>query len=193
MEYNIYMNPNDIVSSLKTKLSGVKTHFVDELKKLRTGRAHPSMLEGIVVMAYGSPMPLIQVATVTAPEPQLLQISPFDPSNLQAIASAIRDNQSLGLNPMDDGRVVRVPIPALTTERRQQIVKQLNEKIEEAMISARQSRHEAYDKISAMKKDKSIGDDDAKRLEKQVDEEVGQLKTEIDSLAKAKEAEIMSI
>jgi ribosome recycling factor len=93
------MNPNDIVSSLKTKLSGVKTHFGDELKKLRTGRAHPSMLEGIVVMAYGSPMPLIQVATVTSPEPQLLQISPFDPSNLQAIASAIRDNQSLGLNP----------------------------------------------------------------------------------------------
>lgn len=187
------MNPTDVVKHLQTKLTGVKDHFADELKKLRTGRAHPSMLDGIMVIAYGSPMPMNQVATVTAPEAQLLQITPFDPSNLQAIASAIRDNQTLGLNPMDDGRVVRVPIPALTTERRQQIVKLLGEKVEEAMIGSRQARHDALDKISAMKKDKTLGEDDAKRLEKQIDEEVNKLKAEIDQLSKAKEAEIMKV
>jgi ribosome recycling factor len=187
------MNPTDVVKHLQTKLTVVKDRFSDELKKLRTGRAHPSMLDGIVVTAYGTPMPMNQVATVTAPEPQLLQISPFDPTNLQAIASAIRDNQTLGLNPMDDGRVVRVPIPPLTTERRQQIVRLLGEKVEEAMIGSRQARHDALDKIAALKKDKTVGEDDAKRLEKQVDEEVNKHKSEVDQLAKAKEAEIMKL
>ncbi len=88
--------------ALQTKLNGVKDHFADELKKLRTGRAHPSMLDGIMVIAYGYPMPMNQVATVHGAEAQLLQITPFDPSNLQAIASAIRDIKPLAY-PMDDG------------------------------------------------------------------------------------------
>src|SRR3990167_10344658 len=131
------MDQAQIIRSAKTKFTQAIAHFQDELKKLRTGRAHPGMLDGIMVEAYGAQMPLIQVGSITVPEAQLLQITPFDPNNLQAISTAIRDNQSLGLNPSDDGRVVRVPIPPLTTERRQEIAKQMGTKVEDCMIRLR--------------------------------------------------------
>src|SRR3974390_2488421 len=110
------MNPNQIIDEVKKKFEASVEHLQNEFKKLRTGRAHPSMLDGVMVEAYGTQMPLNQTATIIAPEPQLLQITPFDPNNLQAIAATIRNNQSLGHNPTDDGRVVRVPIPPLTEE-----------------------------------------------------------------------------
>ncbi len=175
------------------KMKHAVTHFQDEAKKLRTGRASASMLDGIMVLAYGTPMPLNQVANVTAPEAQLIQITPFDPNNISAIASAIRDNPTLGLNPMDDGRVVRVPIPPLNEERRREFVKILNGKVEDSMIVLRAVRHDAMDAIDAAKKDKTIGEDDAKRHEKQVDDAMARAKTEIDAIARAKEAEIMTI
>lgn len=187
------MSPNQIVEDAKTKLASAVSHFHDELKKLRTGRAHPSQLDGIVVMAYGTPMPLNQVANITAPEAQLLQITPFDPSNIQAIAEAIRSDQALGLNPMDDGRVVRVPIPPLTTERRQQIVKQLNEKVEETHIASRNIRHDVLDVAKRAKNDKSISEDDLSRIEKQIDELMAKTKAEVEAAAKAKEQEIMTV
>jgi len=181
------------ISVYESKLKQAVVHFLEEIKKVRTGRAHPSMLDGVVVTAYGTPMPLIQVATVIAPEAQLLQITPFDPNNLQAIASAIRDNPSLGLNPMDDGRVVRVPIPPLTEERRREYVKVLGAKLEDAMVVMRNIRRDAMEAIDAAKKDKQIGEDDAKRLEKQVDESMGKAKGEAEAAAKAKETEIMTV
>ncbi len=187
------MNPNDAVGQADDKFKEQVAHFEGELKKLRTGRAHASMLDGVIVVAYGTPMPLNQVGTVSAPEAQLLQISPFDPSNIQAIASAIRDNPSLGLNPSDDGRVIRIPIPALTTERRQQIVKQLGEKVEDAMIVLRQIRHDALDKIEKSKKDKDIGEDEAKRLQKVLDDSMAKTKMDIDAKAATKETEIMKV
>src|SRR5689334_6538123 len=125
------MNPNDIVTTAKTKFEAAANHFQDELKKLRTGRAHAGMLDGLMVEAYGTPMPLNQVGNVSAPEAQLLQITPFDPNNIEAISAAIRDNPSLGLNPSDDGRVIRIPIPALTEERRREITKQVSAKLED--------------------------------------------------------------
>lgn len=175
------------------KMQQAVGHFEDELKKVRTGRAHASMLEGVMVTAYGTPMPLNQVANVVAPEAQSLQITPFDPANLQAIASAIRDNPSLGLNPMDDGRVVRVPIPPLTEERRREYVKALGTKVEDCMVSLRNVRHDAMQAIDAAKKEKSIGEDDAKRLEKEIDDAMAKAKSGVDAAAKAKEAEIMKI
>ena len=175
------------------KLKQAIAHLQDELKKVRTGRASASMLDGVVVTAYGTPMPLNQVANVTAPEAQLIQITPFDPNNIQAISTAIRDNPSLGLNPMDDGRVVRVPIPQLTEERRREYVKILGTKVEEGMISMRNIRREAMEAIEAAKKDKQIGEDDAKRLQKQVDDTMAKAKAEADAAAKAKEAEIMTL
>ncbi len=129
------MNPNQIVSDAQAKMNAAIEHFRDELKKLRTGRATASMLDNIMVEAYGTPMPMNQVATVSTPEPQLLQISPFDPNNIQAIANAIRNNPTLGMNPSDDGRVVRIPVPPLTEDRRREITKQLGGKQEEAMVA----------------------------------------------------------
>jgi ribosome recycling factor len=187
------MNPDQIIDDAKKKFQAALDHFQTELKKVRTGRAHATMLDGVMVTAYGSPMPLNQVANVTAPEAQLLQITPFDPGNIQAIASAIRDNPTLGLNPSDDGRVVRVPIPALTEDRRREYVKVLGGKVEDCMIALRGVRRDAIDAVAQSKKDKNIGEDDAKRLEKQVDEALNKVKTDVDAAAKAKETEIMTV
>ena len=187
------MDTNQVLNDVKGKFDKAVEHFVDELKKVRTGRATPAMLDGISVEAYGSPMPLIQVATITAPEPQLLQVSPFDPNNLQAIVAAIRDNQSLGLNPVDDGRIIRVPVPPLTTERRAEMAKQLGGKVEDCMIRLRNARHEGLKAADQAKKDKQMGDDDYSRLEKQIDEAMQATKAKVEELHKAKEAEIMTI
>lgn len=168
-------------------------HFEDELRKVRTGRAHPSMLDSVMVEAYGAKMPLNQTANVTAPEPQLIQITPFDPTNIQAIAKAIRDDQSLGLNPSDDGRVVRVPIPPLTTERRQQIAKQLGEKVEDCRIALRNIRHDALKDAKAKKDTKELSEDDVKRTEKSLDAFMSDMQTKLDQITKAKEQEILSM
>jgi len=187
------MNPNSIIEEAKKKLQAALEHFQSDLNKVRTGRAHPSMLDGVKVTAYGTEMPLNQVGNVVAPEAQMLQITPFDPNNIQAISSAIRDNPSLGLNPSDDGRVVRIPIPPLTEERRREYVKVLGGKLEDAMIATRNIRREALEAIDAAKKDKQIGEDDAKRLEKQVDDAMAKVKADADAAAKSKESEIMTV
>lgn len=181
------------IKQYEEKMKQAVDHFGEELKKVRTGRASASMLDGVMVTAYGTPMPLNQVANVTAPEAQLIQITPFDPSNLQAIASAIRDNPSLGLNPMDDGRVVRVPVPPLTEERRRELAKTLGTKVEDCMVSVRSIRHDAMGAIDKAKKDKLLGEDDAKRLQKQVEDAVAKARTDVDAAAKAKETEIMTL
>jgi ribosome recycling factor len=187
------MDANQAVTDAQAKLKQAVERFADGLKSLRTGRASAAMLDGVMVEAYGTPMPLIQVATVTVPEAQLIQITPFDPNNLQAIAEAIRNNQALGLNPADDGRVVRVPIPPLNEERRREMARQVGQKQEEAMISMRSIRHDAIGAIDKSKKDKQIGEDDAKRLTAQVEEAMNKAKTDTESIAKAKEQEIMTL
>jgi len=187
------MNPNQAVTEAKSKFDAAVVHYGEQLKSLRTGRASASMLDGVMVQAYGQPMPLNQVANVTAPEAQLLQITPFDPSNIQAIASAIRDNPNLGFNPSDDGRVVRVPVPALTEERRREIVKQLGGKQEDAMVSLRTVRRDAMDMVDKAKKDKEIGEDDAKRLQGQVEDAMKAAQGQVEAASKAKEQEIMTV
>lgn len=184
---------NQVISKLSSNIDKAVAYFEDELKKLRTGRAHPGMLEGIKAEAYGQEMPLIQLATITAPEPQLLQLTPFDPNNIAAVVAAIRENQILGLNPMDDGRVVRVPIPPLTEERRRQIAKQLSEKAEDCMIAVRGVRHDAMKEIEQAKKDKTIGEDEFSRISKKIDELVAKAKTNVEARAKTKETEILKV
>lgn len=187
------MNPNQIVEATKAKLATATEHFKEELKKLRTGRAHPSMVDNVTVEAYGQSMPLKAVASIVVPEAQLLQLTPFDPNNLQAIAEAIRNDQALGLTPTDDGRVVRIQIPPLTTETREQMVKAVGQKIEECMISARQVRHEALHAGEQAEKDKKISKDDRFHLEKQIDEMLAKQKAEVETLVKEKEQEIMTV
>ncbi len=181
------------LSQYEDRFSQTVSHFEDELKKVRTGRAHPTMLDSIQVEAYGNRVPLNQVANVTAPEAQLLTITPFDPTNLQAIVAAIRADQALGLNPSDDGRLVRVPIPALTEERRKQIVKQTSEKVEEARIALRNIRQDAFKEAKRLKDAKELSEDEQKRAEKSVDESMATHNATLDSVFKDKEKEILTL
>ena len=151
------------------------------------------MLDSVQVEAYGQMMPLNQVANVVAAEAQMITITPFDPTTLQAIAAAIRTNQSLGLNPSDDGRVIRVPIPALTEERRKQIVKQTSEKVEEARIALRNVRQDAFKEAKRLKDAKELSEDDQKRSEKAIDDTIAAFNAKIDVAFKEKEKEILTI
>lgn len=175
------------------KMNNALAHFEEELRKVRTGRAHPGMLDGITVEAYGSEMPLNQVANVTAPEAQMLLVTPFDPSTIVAISTAIRGNQSLGFNPSDDGRIIRVPVPALTEERRKLLVKQTSEKVEEARIALRNVRQDALKDAKRKKDDKDLSEDDVKRIEKDIDKMMSDMQVKIDLTFKAKEKEILTI
>jgi ribosome recycling factor len=175
------------------RLNGAVVHFQDELKKVRTGRAHPSMLDSVQVEAYGQPMPLNQVANVTAAEAQLLTVTPFDPGNIQAIVAAIRNDQSLGLNPSDDGRLVRVPIPPLTEERRHQLVKQTSEKVEDARIALRNVRQDALKEAKRLKDAKEMSEDDLKRVEKQIDDAMTQANNQLEATFKDKEKDILTL
>jgi ribosome recycling factor len=180
-------------NSYQQKMTGAFTHFEEELKKIRTGRAHPGMLDSVRVEVYGTQMPLNQVANITAPEAQLLSITPFDPSNISHISAAIRNDQSLGLNPSDDGRVVRVPVPALTEERRKQLVKQASEKGEDVRIVLRTIRQDGLKDAKRKKDAKELSEDDVKHVEKEFDKLMSDFQAKIDEAIKAKEKEILTI
>lgn len=179
--------------SFEEKMTLALMHFEDELKKVRTGRAHPGMLEGVKAEVYGTVMPLNQVANVTAPEAQMLLVTPFDPSNIAAISSAIRGDQSLGFNPSDDGRVVRVPVPPLTEERRKLLVKQTSEKVEEARIALRNIRQDALKEAKRKKDAKELSEDDVKRIEKDIDALMSDFQAKIEAAFKSKEKDILTI
>jgi ribosome recycling factor len=179
--------------SYEEKMTLALMHFEDELKKVRTGRSHPSMLEGIQVEVYGQKMPLNQVANITAPEPQLLQVTPFDPSSVQPIAAAIRADQSLGFNPSDDGRIVRVPVPPLTEDRRRLLVKQTGEKVEEARIALRNIRQDGLKEAKRKKDAKELSEDDVKRVEKEFDKLMTEYQDKIEVAFRSKEKDILTI
>lgn len=176
-------------SEYKQAMEAAITRFQDAMKKVRTGRAHPDMLMNVKVEAYGQFMPLNQVANITAQGATMLLVTPFDPTNIQAIAKAIRDDQTLGLNPSDDGHVVRVPVPALTEERRKEIVKQASSEVEKAKIAIRNVREDARKEL----KSAELPEDVVKKAEKSIDDLTKTYTDKIDSLFKAKSDEIMSI
>lgn len=161
-----------------------------ELSRVRAGRANPAILDDIRVDSYGTMMPLKQVATVSVGDARLLVIKPYDRNTIAAIEKAINNSQ-LGLNPNNDGVVVRVPIPPLTEERRRQLVKQVKDAGEDAKIAIRQARRDANDLLKESEKDKSISEDELKKgldqIQKLTDDEI---KT-VDAILEKKEAEIM--
>ncbi len=173
----------------RTKMAAAITRFQDELKKVRTGRAHPDMLANIKVEAYGQFMPLNQVANVTVADGTMLVVTPFDPTNIQAVTSAIRNDATLGLNPTDDGHIVRVPVPPLTEERRKEIVKTTSTKVEDAKVAIRNVREEARKEL----KTAELPEDVTKKAEKGIDELTKEHTDQVDELFKAKTAEIMKI
>ena len=174
----------------RKKMEEKVERFREEMKKVRTGRAHPDMLSGVKVEAYGQFMPLNQVANITAADATLLVVTPFDPANIANISTAIRADQSLGLNPADDGRVVRVPIPALTEERRKEIVKTASSKVEEAKVAIRNIREDAR---KAVKAAADLSEDVKKRAEKEIDDLTKEFSEKIDAEFQAKSDEIMKL
>lgn len=176
-------------SEYKQKMQNLIAHFQDELKKIRTGRAHPDMLSSVKVEAYGQFMPINQVANVTASGGTMLLVTPFDPSTITNISNAIRNEQSLGLNPSDDGHVVRVPVPPLTEERRKEIVKMASGKVEDAKIAIRNVREEARKEL----KEAKLPEDTTKRAEKEIDDLTKDFVNQVDEQFKIKSKEIMEI
>ncbi len=170
-------------------MEAVIERFKGEMQKVRTGRAHPDMLGGVKVEAYGQYMPLNQVANVTAADATMLLITPYDPLTIAKISAAIRADQTLGLNPADDGRLIRVPVPPLTEERRREIVKTASGKVEECKVALRNVREDARKEL----KGAELPEDTKKRGEKEIDDMTKEFSDKIDALFKEKEAEIMKI
>ena len=177
---------------LKTRMDKAVDDFRKALIGTRTGRASVHMLDSVSVDAYGAQMPLNQVATVHTPEPQLITVQPFDPSQLGAIEKSIRGAE-LGLNPMNDGKIIRVPIPPLTEERRKEMVKHLHKVLEDHRTAVRNIRRDGNDSIKKAMKDKKISEDDEKRsleeIQKLTDDEIKKM----EEMCKNKEKEVMQI
>lgn len=181
------------INEAQTKLDGILDRLQDELKKLRTGRANVGMLDNVKIVVYGQEMQLSHAATLTVLDAQMIQIAPFDPANLDAISSGIRDDLSLGLNPSDDGKVVRVPIPPMTKERRLEVVKQIKAKQEESNVAVRNVRHDVLNTVKAQVKDKEISEDDQKRAEKELSQMIDKFNSDSDQLVSDKETEVTTV
>jgi ribosome recycling factor len=182
----------DTYAQLKTRMEKAVEDFRKAMAATRTGRASVHMLDGVMVEAYGSQMPLNQVAQVHAPEAQLITVQPFDPSQLGVIEKAIRSGD-LGLNPMNDGKMIRVPVPPLTQERRQDMVKHLHKILEEHRTAIRNIRRDGNDAIKKALKDKKITEDDEKRSLEEIQRLTDNEIKKMEEMSKAKEKEVLEL
>ena len=183
------------MSSLKearTRMEEAVEAVRREFATVRTGKATPALLDTVKVDAYGGKMPLNQVASVHTPEPSLLVVQPFDKGLLQDIEKAIM-SADLGLNPGNDGNIIRIPIPPLNEERRKEFVKLLHKLAEEGKVSLRHARHAARDEVLQQMKDHEVGEDEGHRKLDEVDKLTHQFSDKIDEMLKAKEAEVLAI
>ena len=182
----------DLYGSLKHRMDQAVTGFQTNLASTRTGRASVHMLDQIKVDYYGTPTPVSQMAQLSAPEPQLILISPWDPTVLKEIEKAIQTSD-LGFNPISDGKVIRVPVPPMTEERRREVVKHLNRVLEEHRTAVRNVRRDGNDALKKLAKDKKISEDEEKRaleeVQKMTDEEIRRM----EELSRKKEAEVMQV
>lgn len=182
----------EVYNQLKSRMDKAVEDFRANLAAARTGRATVHMLDTVRVPAYGSEMPINQVATVHAPEPQMLTVQPYDPSIMGDIEKAIR-SAGLGLNPQNDGKMIRIPVPPLTEERRREMVKHLNKILEDHRTAVRNVRRDGNDAIKKAMKDKKISEDEERRaleeIQKLTDDEIKKM----EELCKAKEKELMKV
>lgn len=186
------MNEKDVIRETRQRMETVIDDFRRKLAAVRTGRAVVSLLDPVMVDYYGTMTPLVQMASVHAPEPQMLTVQPWDQTQIGAIEKAIRA-ADLGLNPSNDGKLVRVPIPALTEERRKQLAKQVHDVAEDHRTATRNVRRDANDRLKKMLKDKLVSEDaerdSLQEIQKLTDNYIGK----IDELTKTKEQEIMNV
>ena len=164
----------------------------DDLSSVRTGRANPGMFSRIVIDYYGSPTPITQMCSVNVPEARMVVIKPYEAGQLRAIEEAIR-NSDLGVNPTNDGSIIRVSIPQLTEERRRDLVKQAKGKGEDAKVSVRNIRRKVMEELHRIKKDGEAGEDEVGRAEKDLDKSTAQYVGQIDELVKHKESELLEV
>ncbi|WP_416198007.1 MAG: ribosome recycling factor [Sporanaerobacter sp.] len=182
----------DVHKEAEEKMKKTISVYKDELMGIRAGRANPALLDKISIDYYGVLTPLNQVASVSAPEPRLLVIQPWDANTIPQIEKAILKSD-LGLNPSNDGKVIRLPIPQLTEDRRKELVKIVKKSAENAKIAIRNSRREANDKLKKMEKNKEISEDDRKIAEDEIQEMTDKYILEVDELTEKKEAELMEV
>ena len=182
----------EIYLPLKARMDKAVDDFRREMAATRTGRASVHMLDGIYIDYYGSQMPLNQIAQVHAPEAQLITVQPYDPSSLPVIEKTVRSSD-LGLNPNNDGRVIRIPVPPLTEERRREMVKHLHKMLEEHRTAIRNIRRDGNEHIKKALRDKKITEDDERRsldeIQKLTDEEIKKM----EEMSKAKEKEVLQV
>ena len=177
---------------LKTRMDKAVEDFRREMAATRTGRANVHMLDTVSVDYYGTQMPLNQIATVHAPEPQMITVQPFDPSSLGTIEKAIR-SADLGLNPMNDGKIIRVPVPPLTEERRKEMVKHLHKILEEHRTAVRNIRRDGNEALKKLLKDKEISEDDERRGLEEIQKLTDSFMEKLEAAAKSKEKEVMEL
>ena len=182
----------DLYNDLKRRMDSAVADFQAGLAATRTGRASVHMLDQVKVDYYGTPTPISQMAQVSAPEPQLITIAPWDPTTLKEIEKAIQA-ADLGFNPISDGKIMRVPVPPMTEERRREVCKHLNKILEEHRTAVRNVRRDGNEALKKLAKDKKIGEDDEKRaleeVQKMTDAEIRRM----EELSQKKEAEVMQV
>jgi ribosome recycling factor len=186
------MSEKDVIKDTRPRMETVIDDFKRKLGAVRTGRAAVSILDNVIVDYYGTPTPLNQMASVHAPEPQMLTVQPWDLTQIGAVEKAIR-TADLGLNPSNDGKLVRVPIPPLTQERRKQLAKQIHDFAEDHRMAVRQTRRDANDRLKKMLKDKTISEDAERDALQEIQKLTDTYIAKIDELSKSKEQEIMSV
>jgi len=186
------MSLDNVLNDTKPKMEAAIDAFQRKLSNIRTGRATVGLLDNVVVDYYGTPTPLGQMASVAVPEPQLITVQPWDISQLGAVEKAITA-ANLGMNPSNDGKVIRLPVPALNEERRKQLAKQVHEIAEEHRIAVRNVRHSSNDSIKKLLKDKAISEDDERGGLDEIQKLTNTFVAKIDELSKNKEVEIMSV
>lgn len=174
------------------KMEKAVTVARDDLGGIRTGRANPGMFNRIVVDYYGSPTPITQIASINVPEARMVIVKPYEASQLNAIETAIR-NSDLGVNPTNDGNIIRISVPQLTEERRRELVKQAKAKGEDAKVAVRNVRRKAMEELGRIQKDGESGEDEVNRAEKELDKTTAKYVAQIDELLKNKEAELMEV
>jgi ribosome recycling factor len=180
------------LADVKRRMQGAINAFKNDLASLRTGRASPNLLDPIQIDAYGSMMPISQVATVSVPEPRLLSVQVWDRGMVSAVEKAIRESD-LGLNPQTEGQVIRLRIPEMNEQRRKEMVKVAHKYSEEARIAVRHVRRDGLDLLKKLEKDSAISEDDGKRHADQVQKATDQYVAEVETLLVAKEKEIMHV
>ena len=183
---------SDVIKETKPRMDAAVEDFKRKLANIRTGRATVGILDSVMVDYYGTPTPLNQMASIAVPEPQMLTVQAWDTTQLNAIEKAIR-NAELGLNPSNDGKIVRVPIPALNEERRKQMAKQVHEIAEEHRTAVRNVRRDANEKLKKMLKDKTISEDDERGGLEEIQKLTNTFVGKIDEFSKTKEQEIMHV